>query len=357
MSFYNEKFSIVTDSLGNIFNLEWRDGDIVGYYFNRFEEEIEKMEIANNVLEEYDVEIRSDDCIYVIYQGNDKHLYLSIILKAQKEVIQITESPVPYVYNLQLLLDGDDIHIFYDVLLEEEKKVYRIYHHHYNDNHWNTSIVEDTRVLNILNPINTICEDEKIYIIFYDLVENEEIFIKTYDIIAQIWSDKTRLTYDSSSKLYLDTLLENDALYLTYSKYVEGNFGISYIKFDISNNSFDKKFESVMSNIENCSHPTFVKYGDKLWIIWLEYESILSRYSIDDGEKWSNIYQWRESKHVDFVRYKYAEYPKKDSNKKLNYSFGKLYPDISFLGFGPLDNITEIPLKKKKLLLQRIPMI
>ncbi|WP_077366885.1 hypothetical protein [Anaerosalibacter sp. Marseille-P3206] len=357
MSFYNQKSSIVTDSLGNIFNLEWRDGVIIGYYFNRFEEEIEKVEIANNVLEEYDVAIRSDDCIYLIYQGNDKHLYLSNIFKEEKEITQITESPIPHVYNLQLLLDGDDIHIFYDILIDEGNKVYRIYHHHYNNNHWNTNIVEDTRVLNILNPINIICENEKIYIIFYDLVENEEIFVKTYDIFEQIWSNKTRLTYDTSSKLYLDTLLENNILHLTYSKYIDGNFGISYINFDISNNSFHKKVESIMSNIENCSHPILIKYLDKLWIIWLEYESIFSRYSTDDGSKWSNIYQWRESKHIDFVRYKYAEYPTKDSNKKLNYSFGKVYPDISFLGFGPLDNIIEIPLKKKKFLISKIPMI
>ena len=31
MGFYNEKFSILTDSLGNIYNLEWRDGLLLGF--------------------------------------------------------------------------------------------------------------------------------------------------------------------------------------------------------------------------------------------------------------------------------------------------------------------------------------
>ena len=357
MGFYNEKFSILTDSLGNIYNLEWRNGAIIGFCFNSFNGEMEKNEIVNDILEEYDVAIRNDDYIYLVYQGKDNHLYLSTIFKENNEVIQITKSPISNVFNLNMLLDSDEIHIFYEILIDGENKTYRIYHHHYCNNHWNTNIVEEIKVLNMLNPINIISDMGKLFIAFYDIIETEEIFIKIYDIAEQTWLDKTRLTYDSGSKLYLDTLLEKDTLHLTYSRYIEGNLAIVYEKFEIGNNNFNRVKKSLLSNIENGFNPTLVKYQDKLWVIWLEYESILSRYSMDNGEEWSNIYLWKESKYIDFVRYKYSEFPIKDANKKLNYSFGKVHPDISFLGFGPLDNIIEVPLKKKKLSIPKIPRI
>ena len=357
MVFYNDKSSIITDSLGNIYNVECREGVITGFCFNCYSEEIEEKEIANNVLEEYDVAIRNDDCIHVIYQGYDRHLYLSVIVNGESQVVRITETPISNVFNLSLLLDGDEIHIFYNILVNEEERNYRIYHHHYSNNHWNTTVVEDTRVLNILNPINLIYERGKLFIVFYDLVETEEIFIKSYDTVEQIWTDKIRLTYDPRTKLYLDTLLENNTLHLTYSRYVEGNLAIVYVKFNVEGNNFNRVKESILSNVENGSYPTLIKYLDKLWVIWVEYESILSRYSIDNGENWSSIYKWKESKSVDFVRYKYSEYYTKEVNKKLNYSFGIVHPDLTFLGFGPLENIDEVPLKKKNIKSLRIPRI
>ncbi len=357
MVFYNDRSSIVTDSFGNIYYVEYREEVLILFYFDCNSDKVEKKEITNNLLGEYDVAIKNDDSIYLIYQGIDRHLYLFVINNGESEVVRITEVPVSNVYNLSLILDGEEIHIFYNILANEEKRNYNIYHHHFANEDWNTTVVADTNVLNILNPINLIYNMGILYIVFYDLVDTEEIFIKSYDTVKQIWNDKIRLTYDSNTKLYLDTLLENNTMHLTYSRYVGGNLEIVYSKFNIEGNNFNKVKESILSNRENGSYPTLVKYQDKLWVIWVEYDSLLSCYSTDNGDNWRGIYLWRETKSVDFVRYKYTTSIMKSINKKLNYSFGKIYPEITFLGFGPLENVIEIPLKKKSMRKLKIPRI
>lgn len=348
MSFYDENFSIIEDSAGDIYNVEWKDGKIHLMHFNRTIEEIERKEILKDVIEGYDVIIGRDNIIYIIHQGIDNHLYLSYIQDGDVLVTCITESPITITYNLKLLLVGDEIHIFYQLLIDKLNKVYRIFHTTYGNNCWNVEMVQDIKVKDVLNPINVFKQEEKIYIVFYDLVETEELFIKIYDNIKHIWSEKIRLTNDYCMKLYLDTLLDEDYLHIVYSKYIEGNFGISYTKYNIRDIELKSiKYENkILSNVENGYYPTLIKYGSRIWVTWLEYDNLISRYSLDNGENWGSIYLWKESKHVDFVRYKYCENAPKDDYRKLNYSFGKLYPDITFMGFGPLDNVIELPLKK-----------
>lgn len=348
MSFYDENFSIIEDSIEDIYNVEWKNGKIYLIHFNRTIEEIERKEILKDVIEGYDVTIGRDNIIYIIHQGIDNHLYLSSILDDKVNVICITKSPITIAYNLKLLIVGDETHIFYQLLIDKTNKVYRIFHITYQNSCWNVEKIQDIKVQDVLNPISVFNQGEKIYIIFYDLVETEELFIMNYDNIKHTWAEKIRLTNDSSMKLYLDTLLDGDYIHVVYSKYMEGNFGISYTKYNI--NDIELKHitheDVILSNLENSYYPTIIKYGSRLWVTWLEYENLLSRYSLDNGKNWGSIYLWKESKHVDFVRYKYCENTTKNTNRKLNYSFGKLYPDITFMGFGPLDNVMKLPLKE-----------
>jgi hypothetical protein len=348
MTFYSEKISILTDSCQNVCSFQWRNKTIFAYFFNISSGEMEKKIIVEDSLEEYDVAIGENDYIYLIYQNIDRHLVLVTIFRDYIDIVTLTEEPISNVYDLSILLDREEIHIFYNTLLKEDEKVYRLYHHHYDENTWITNIVEDIKVKQVLNSFCLTLKDYSIFIFYYDCVEEEEeIFLKKYDTVQKKWLEKQKITYGFNSKLYMDILIEKNILHIVYSQNFDGNLSIVYEKYDIVGVEAVLLKKEILSNAENCLYPTIIKYEDKLWVAWIEYDAVLSRFSIDGGENWSSIYLWRKSKSIDIVRYKYGDNSIKENNKKLNYSFGSIYPEISFIGFGPLEDVQEIPIKKK----------
>ncbi|SHI19470.1 hypothetical protein [Sporanaerobacter acetigenes] len=348
MTFYNEKVSILTDSYQNVYSFQWRNKTISTYFFNILSGEMEKKTIVEDSLEEYDIAIGKNDYIYLVYQNLDRHLVLVTMFGDYIDMVILTEEPVSNVYDLSILLDREEIHIFYNVLLNEAEKLYRLYHHHYDDEIWVTNVVEDTKIQQVLNPFCLSLQDYSLFVFYYDYAEEgEEIFLKKYDIVEKKWLEKQRITRGFNSKLYIDILLEENILNIVYSQNFDGNLSIVYEKYNIVGADTVLLKREILSNEENCSYPTIIKYVDKLWVAWIEYDAVLSRYSVDEGEIWSSIYLWERSKNIDVVRYKYVDNSIKESNKKLNYSFGSIYPDISFIGFGLLEDVQEVPIKKK----------
>ena len=174
--------------------------------------------------------------------------------------------------------------------------------------------------------------------------KTEEIYCNKFKLTGDKWTNQYQLTNNLSPKLYLDSLFIKDKLHLVYCEYQE-NLVVKYERYEYGNNFIKKEIEEELSNWENISWPTLIYFENKLWIIWAEYENIMSRYSLDNGENWSPIYLWKDSKYKDIFRYKYLT--KNKVNNIFNYSFGTIKPDIAFIGFGSLNNTIEIPLKKK----------
>ncbi|MBU5294751.1 hypothetical protein KQH90_12005 [Anaerosalibacter bizertensis] len=347
MAFYNEKVSIVRDKLKNIYMFYWEEGKIIYNYFNNMNGEIIENKITTDALEEYDIAIGINGNIYLVYQNNYNHLFLATIFGEKIDSICLTVKPIPNVYNLTIALDEGEIHILYNILLEE--KEYRLYHHHYDKYDWYTNIIDEIKISEVLNFFNIEYYQDGIILIYYDSSQVENIYMKKYNKKDKKWLDKLQITKNLEDKLYIDTLLYDDILHLTYSQYIEKNLAIKYERFKILEDRIVMEKEKIMSNTENCSYPTFTYFEDKLWLSWIEYDNVLSRYSEYEGESWSSIYLWNISKRSDIVRYKYCEYPFKGTKKNFNYYFGKIYPEISFIGFGPLVDVVEIPLKKKGL--------
>jgi len=100
-----------------------------------------------------------------------------------------------------------------------------------------------------------------------------------------------------------------------------------------------------LSNSGNNTDPILIYYDNKLWIIWKDTNQLLSIYSEDQGNVWSDIYQWKDTKKMDIVKYKYLTNIV-DHKIEIDYSYGSINPDIKFLGFGHLKD-AEILLTKK----------
>ena len=261
------------------------------------------------------------------------------------ETIKLTGESIPEVYYLDIILNDKEPHIFYCILLPGIERKYRIYHHYFNGKDWITNIVDEIKTNKLLNPIKVIKYDKELVIGYFDKYEEENICIKSFNLEQKEWGRKIQLTNNSMPMLYIDMLLIDEKLNLVYCQH-DGNMTVKYERFNYKNNIVQKEIEKVLSNEENPQYPTLIYFEKKLWITWIEYENVMSRYSDDNGSTWSPIYLWNESKYNDIVRYKYCNLLNIEDNI-LNHSFGRIYPDITFLGFGALDNTTEIPLKKK----------
>ena len=345
MTFYNDKATIVSDSSKNINLFRLMNGKIKQYYFDKKSEAISEKEVGKEVLLEHNASIDSEDNIYLIYQDMSFNLILTLLKDEKMETIKLTGESIPEVYYLDIILNDKEPHIFYCILLPGIERKYRIYHHYFNGKDWITNIVDEIKTNKLLNPIKVIKYDKELVIGYFDKYEEENICIKFFNLEEKEWGRKIQLTNNSMPMLYIDILLIDEKLNLVYCQH-DGNMTVKYERFNYKNNIVQKEIEEVLSNEENPQYPTLIYFEKKLWITWIEYENVMSRYSDDNGSTWSPIYLWNESKYNDIVRYKYCNLLNIEDNI-LNHSFGRIYPDITFLGFGALDNTTEIPLKKK----------
>ncbi|CCQ92583.1 hypothetical protein CULT_1010027 [[Clostridium] ultunense Esp] len=345
MAYFNDKLLLISDSHENIDLFRSLEGKIIRYHFNYETQKHYEDIIAEEILLEFDGSIDNQDTIYIIHQDKALHLILTLIKKDGRiERFKLTEESILEVYYLNLIMDNDIPHIVYFVLISGMEKRYRIYHHYFTGEEWITNIVDDTIVRELLNPLKVFKTEREIILSYYNKTRDEQIYIKKFNLDRKEWGDKIKLTHVEANKLYLDILVKETKIHLTYCQYMEGNLVVKYERVNYTNGSLNKEVEEIISNPENGQEPTLIYYEGRLWVVWIEHENILSRYSQDYGNTWSPIYLWRESKENHIVKYKYNKLESKDI--VLNYSFGKINPEIGFIGFGPIFNTVEIPLKK-----------
>ncbi|WP_313233956.1 hypothetical protein [Tissierella praeacuta] len=348
MTFFTDKWTIAEMNSNNIMLFRKSKEDIL---LERITSDINansKEIIAKDVLEEYDIAIDLKNNIYILYQSREGHLILNIFGEKKKEKIQLTSERLPEVFDLNIMIKDEIIHIFYLIKALDAKEKYKIHHYYYNGSIWNDHIVGEIIVNKVLNPIKLTQNHNNILLLYYN--NNKVIELKEFSIDKLEWSSKKVLIDTESDKLFLDICIIDDIIHLTYCEYSFGNLVIKYNKFHYDNGIYVKYSEETISNEGSPSHPNIIFFQNKLWITWVELNKIMSRYSEDRGESWEQtLYMWNESRGIDFVRYKYLTITPKD-NVQLQYSFGSIYPEIRFMGFGPLDNVVEVPVKKKKLM-------
>lgn len=345
MSFYTDNWTIVEKDQKNILLFRKSDDLVIMERIVGNIEENTKEDLCQDILEEYDICIKSSGHIYFLYQSQEMHLILKIINEEKIEEVKLTKEPIPEVYELNMLVEDKKIHIIYSAMLKESGK-YIIYHHYYNGVIWDTFIPEEVEAKKFLNPMQIISVEGDILLTYTD--KNKNIIIKKFNLEKLEWEDSIKLIDTDKEKIFLDVIkIEND-YHFTYCEYINENLVVKYEKYLYIDGGFDKISEDVLSNEGATSYPTLIMYNDRLWVIWVELNKLMSRYYNNESKSWSDIYLWKESKNIDFLRYKYVT---KEVNNKiiLNYSFGKPYPEVKFLGFGSTENTEIIPMKEFKI--------
>ncbi|AOT68495.1 hypothetical protein [Geosporobacter ferrireducens] len=351
MSFANQKNALVTDQAGNIHSFRWDNEKIIYACFYKHTKKMEKEILVEACMPEFDVIIDKKDTIYLTCQQKEGKLLLFIYRLGIWEREVLLSSEGINIYNLSVISWKDGLYIFYCVPSFESNKVYRIYYLYRKDEIWRNAELGDIRVKTLLNPLQVLSTSQGLILGYYNLVNGaEQLFIKLYDGTLDLWRDTLQVTDGLNDKLYIDILLvEEEELNIVYSEYIDGNLVVKYEKYKMAGNKLIKKSEYELSNPGNCSYPTLIMFDNMLWTVWTEYDYVASSFSEDNGMTWSVPYQWTESKEGIFVRYKYCLNPRNsDRSYLLNYSYGKDFPDFTFLGFGSFEKAVEMPLITKK---------
>ncbi|QZY56574.1 hypothetical protein [Crassaminicella profunda] len=348
MSFANQRNVLIHDRLGNVYNFRWHEEKIVYTYFDKYLKEYASDMFVDDCTLEYDAAIDEENNVYFAYHRKDGKLVLMSLENGFWHKNLLGGDDTLSILNLNLFIHNKQVHMIYCVSSNESSMSYRIYHHYYSNQEWKTFVLQDINRKKFLNTFQIIQNENRLMIGFYDFLKDEEqIYIKEFDLENEQWKNSIQVTSSSNDKLYLDMFMtKNKILHLTYSEYFQGNLVIKYEKYKFENKKVVRLVEKIVSNPSNCAHPTFIKQGEKLWIVWTEYEQVVSCYTMDEGKTWSELYLWKESKTINFFRYKFntnAENIK--AAYQFHYTFGKGYPEFSFIGFGPLENVDKIPLK------------
>lgn len=350
MGFMNIHDVLIMDGEENIYSFYTYEKKVKLVFYNKKNGKAEKKLIIGDCLDEYDATISKEGIIYLVCQKIDGNIVLISIDGYMQEEIILAEGFDGKLRNLNIRTINDRIHIIYCLESRESNNRFRIFHHSLLGDEWATYSVSDISTRDILNPISVIELEDKLIIGYYHIVNNcEQIFVNIYDLTNFKWSDKIQLTTDNSAKLYLDMIIGNKSeINLCYSKLVEGNFVITYENYHLSDGKVTKVAEHTLSNPANCTYPTLIYGEETLWTIWIEHNGLLSCFSRDGGISWSLPYLWESSKKDDFARYKFSTNNDFISNTyNFNYGFCTYGKSISFIGFGDINNATEVPLKSK----------
>lgn len=346
MTFFLDKWTIGKTSYNSMILVRKAKGEILMDILGEDKNINRKEIIARDILEEYDIFIDGSKKIYIIYQNKDMHLILITIKDRKREEIQLTIDPISEVFDLNIVTNNNTIHIIYQIRIPEEEQKYNINHHYYDGSKWMNYTIDEIIAQRALNPFKLIQSDEKIIVSYYKSSFNIEL--KEFNFSDLEWSSGIKLVEAPNEKLFLDMVKIDDDIHLSYCQFIEGNLVVRYER--LSEDGIQQNVE-IISNEGSPSYPTIIFYQDKLWITWVESNKVLSRYSGDKGRSWESCYMWNSSRSIDFLRYKYLTIIPEE-HIILDYSFGRVAPDIEFIGFGSTNRALEIPIKKKKFMNQ-----
>lgn len=340
MTFYNNRVVAVERKNDGIHLARKVGKNIVVDYVMENTNIFTKEVIINNTIGDFDLDMDKDSNIHILYI-NDKHdLILCNLVDNDSDSKIVLKNIKHKIFELTLVNFTSIQNIFF-MQRTESNKIFKIYHIYIEEDNTVEFLVDEIETYAIINPIRVIKDDKKLIISYYF---KNQICIKEFDLLKKVWSPSITLT-DNRNKLYLDLMLDGDSIHLVYADFNNDTFKIKYERFLYDNEYILKQKELDITNSGNNTDPILIKIGDLIWICWKDTNQLLSVYSNDNGNTWSEIYKWKDSKTMDMVKYKYIT-DIFDDRIKLEYSYGSINKDIKFMGFGNLNDAELLERKK-----------
>lgn len=128
MGFSNQESSIITDSMGNLYNFLVSNGKITLIYFDKLMGNVEKNVAADNCREEFYSIIDQYDNVYLIYQELSGTIKLLSFIKGMKQSEIVETNLESKAYNLRIMDDYEDLHGFYCIPNNSNSGQFNVYH-------------------------------------------------------------------------------------------------------------------------------------------------------------------------------------------------------------------------------------
>lgn len=324
--FYKDKIILIEKSNQGLYLFRKVKNEIIMYSFLTESGNVTQRIILDDSYGEFDVELNNQS-INIIYKNTKQDLILLDL--ENKRVLNVAKGLREVTYELNMINIEKTNNILFIEKGQGENLTYYLKHILIEDkNNIETYIVDKIKTYNFISPLKVIKSKNNILAAYYYL---NQICIKEFDTETRSWSASTTLT-DNQNKLYLDIIRGDKNLHLVYSDFTDENFKIKYKKYLINAGNIMIETEQDITDYGNNVDPILVYHLGKLWIIWRGTNMLFSRYSTDNGNSFSDIISWNESKTAQMVKYKYKT-DLNDSDNIIDYPFGSFYPELKFIGF------------------------
>lgn len=340
MTFYNTRVVVIENYKDSLYIVRKTKNELFVEYINKGTNIFQSEKLLTESMGEFDLDIDQLDDINILYINSSHDLILTRLTENTYETKIVLSGLKTRIFELILIILRESKNIFY---MQETGKnqILEIYHINIEDGKQIITLVDEIEIYQIINPLRIIKDDKSLILAYY---YKNQICLKVYDTLTKIWSPSITLT-NNQNKLYLDIMKIGGRIHLVYSDFKDDLFTIRYERFLIDNEYIIKETELNLSTSGNNTDPILIYYDKKIWVIWKDTNQLLSIYSEDGGKVWSSVYQWKNSKKMDIVKYKYLTNIL-DSSIKIDYSYGSIKPDIKFIGFGDLKD-AEVQQTKK----------
>ncbi len=337
MAFYSERVVAAEIQSDGIYIARKVKDSIQIEYIKENTNVFHKYTPITDILGDFDMDLDINNKLNIIYLDKKEGLNLYRFKGDKKDIKSIETDISTGIYELSLINNDDTSNIFF--MIPITKRNYRIFHYMVKENEVSKVIVDDIKIFNIINPLRIIKNNDELIIAYY--YENQ-ICTKIFNFDKNIWSPSMIMT-DNMNKLYLDIIFFDKRLHIVYAEYDMENFRIKYERFLYNSDNIIKEKEIYLSNNDNNVDPILIRTGSKLWAVWRNGNLILSVFSKDNGNTWSDVYQWKNTKKQDFVKYRYITNIKNDK-VKIDFSYGTIR-EVALIGFG---NIKEADIYYKR---------
>ncbi len=344
MTFINSTQTILRKSNGDILNFYIKDS-ILFYrefiYDKGWNESIQLLtDISSNQL---DIKIDNNDRIYgIANKKNGKVLYIYTDNNEikYKTFFEYDTNNYFIIYPF-IHKKNSHIHVIYYLQDIKYKNTFGLINHYYDGDKWHQATLDVIQSSPIINPFIVSWESDNLYVFYFNNINNSrEIFVNTFNLIEKSWSSPKQITKTNNKKLYLNVLSDDAYSHnITWSEFINDNLIVKFMKYYHRDKDISSSEILSLSEPANCSFPTFIKTGETLWLIWVSFNRLMSRYSLNNGKDWSESKEYIEEINTNFIKYKFHSNYKDDINNfKVNTIFGTYYPKISFIGFENLRN-------------------
>ncbi|WP_432665359.1 hypothetical protein R9X47_03660 [Wukongibacter baidiensis] len=336
MAFINALHSIIKKSNRDILNFYSSNNNLFIREFNIKSGWKTPKKLLNDVDEYlFNIKIDNSNKVYGIAspEGGDVLYFYSDKddLIKEKKLFSYNSEKYSLMYPYIMKIDSTlcIIYFFQDMLSSDS---WTLFSHYFDGKVWYEFVIDSISAHPFVPPF-VVTFSAKKPTVFY--LKNEEIFSSTFNADDKTWALPIQLTNTSNKKMYLSVLQDNtNTFHLSWSEFIADSLTIRYFSGSFKKDSFSGSKITNLSEPSNTSYPSIIKTSNKLWIMWVQLDKLYSRYSIDNGNSWSDAFIDPKSCKHDFIRYKFFSNCDHDlKHLNVDWVFGTFNPRISFIGF------------------------